>query len=453
VLSVCCLSGGPPRRLAALLELLRPVADELVVAVDDRVDPARLGPIGELADTLVRYPFADCLERAIGWLHSLCRGDAVFRIDDDEVPSAALLDLLGAGLDPALTHAYVPRRWLWRDGALDEQPWWPDWQLRLVRPAAARFPGRVHVPIQATGPHAYLEAPLLHLDLAVNERAAREEKIRRYERVLPGLRLGGRSLNEGYYLPESRAPRVEPLAEADRALARRVLDAPELRPVEPPAARLATREEIDAHWGRRPLPAYRARLEPGEPPEPVAGEVRQLDVRVTNGGETTWPAEGYPEIRVAYRWRGREGEGLRTPFPHDVAPGETVLLPVSFRAPDEPGRHVLELDVLHEGRRWFGAVAPVEVRVRPRRRALVLLGQPPGDAAYDERVDELLAGLDPALEPIVVGPKPDWIRDRFRVEAAASAPRGPWDAVHALPAGRRRDRLRLWLRALRQPRG
>ena len=91
MLSVCCLSGGSPGRLAALLELLRPVADELVVARDEREPLDRLGRVAELADTLVRYPYAEPVERPFAWLASLCAGDWIFRIDDDEVPGTALL--------------------------------------------------------------------------------------------------------------------------------------------------------------------------------------------------------------------------------------------------------------------------------------------------------------------------------------------------------------------------
>src|ERR671933_3038696 len=105
MLSVCCLSGGSPGRLVALLEVLRPVADELVVAIDDRSDRTRLGRARELADNLVTYPFAPPVERPFGWLHSLCRGDWIFRIDDDEAPSRALLDHLRAP-DESLTHAW-----------------------------------------------------------------------------------------------------------------------------------------------------------------------------------------------------------------------------------------------------------------------------------------------------------------------------------------------------------
>jgi hypothetical protein len=443
MLSVCCLSGGPPARLAALLGMLRDVADELVVAVDERVEPEALGAVSELADTLVRYPFAPPVERPFAWLHALCRGDWIFRIDDDEVPGVALLEALRTP-DERLTHVFVPRRWLWRDGFLDADPWAPDWQLRLVRRGAARFPGRMHVPIAAAGPHAYLEAPLYHLDLAVNDPAARAEKVRRYDRERAGLRLGGRPLNEAYYLPESREPRVAPVPPEDTPLVRAVLEASPVQGAGAPAGlRLATREEIDALWVERALPesAYRARLEAGRVPAFVAGEVKQVDVRVTNLGTETWShgSEAAPEIRLSYSGLP---DALRTPLPHDLEPGATTLVPVSIAAPEQPGRHRISLDLVHERQRWFGAAVPLELEVRPRRRAVVLVGQPPGEEPFDRRVDDALAALDPALEPLLVGPRPDWLRDRFGAEAQADPPARA-DAVVVVPAGRRRDRLRL----------
>ena len=52
------MSGGDPRRLAALLRLCRPVVDEIVVALDDRVDPTRAAAAIDLADVVVRVPYA-----------------------------------------------------------------------------------------------------------------------------------------------------------------------------------------------------------------------------------------------------------------------------------------------------------------------------------------------------------------------------------------------------------
>jgi hypothetical protein len=449
VLSVCCLSGGPPDRLAALLALLRPVAGELVVAVDERVDESRLGPVAALADVLVAYPFADPVERPFAWLHSLCGGDWIFRIDDDEVPSSALLAALRA-LPEHLTHLWVPRRWLWDEHTwLTDDPWAPDWQLRLVRPGAARFPGRMHIPIQAEGPHAYLEAPLYHLDLAINDEAQRAAKARRYERARPGLRLGGLPLNASYYLPELRdSLEVTPIPPEDGVLIEGVRNAPASAPGPLPALRRATRREIDVHWAEAQLPAedYRAQIELARPPSPVCGEIREIDVRVTNLGATVWRGGGHalPEIRLSYRWRGLENldEQLRTALPHDVEPQQTALVPMAFRAPDEPGTFELVVDLVHERRRWFGSEARVDVAVRSRRRAVVLVGQAPGEEAFDRKVDELLGRLDASLEPVLIGPKEDWLRDRFGTEAHSTPPERA-DAVFVVPTPHRRVNLRL----------
>ncbi len=453
MLSVCCLSAGPSERLAALLSLLRPVADELVVAVDDRIDLDRLDAVRELADTLVAYPFAEPVERPFGWLHSLCTGDWIFRIDDDEVPSAALLDALREP-DASLTHAWVPRRWLWDGGWLAADPWAPDWQLRLVRPSAARFPGLMHVPVQASGPHAYLEeAALYHLDLVTNDRDTREAKVSRYEHARPGLRLGALPLNAAYYLPELRPElTVEAIPASDTALIARVLGARPAPAGAPIELRVATRAEIDEHWAEAPLPddGYHARIELGRAPSPVTGEVREIDVRVTNLGSSVWPGgpDASPEIRVSSRWHGLapSDEQLRSAFPADVAPGQTVLVPMSFRAPEAPGSYVLVVDLVHERHRWFGVDATVPVVVRPERRAVVLVSQPPGESTFDRRVDDLLGSIDPTLKPVLVGPKPDWLRDRFGTEAYADQP-PPAESVFIVAAGPRRRRLRLELRA------
>jgi hypothetical protein len=435
--SVCCLSNDVPR-LAALLELFRPVAGELVVAVDDRVD-AR--PLSALADLVFTFPFAEPADRARQWLHEQTTGDWVFWIDGDEAPSRALLDAVAAPPSD-VTHCYVPRRWLWRDGWLDEPPWRPDWQLRLVRKEAARFPGRTHIGLAADGPRRYLEAPLYHLDLLLKDRIAREEQVRRFDRARPGLRLGGRPLNEAYYLPESRDPKVAPIPEEDAAIVDLVLRPQPPNTVvgaEPVPAR---REEIDARWAERSLPesAYRASLELVDAPESlVAGEVCMIDVRVTNLGSETLPRE-LPEIRLAYQGLPSQ---LRTQLPHDLPPGEVTLVPVALEAPEEPGVYVVEIDLVHERHRWFRCGVEVQLEVVPRRRVVILVGQPPGDAAYDAQIEGLLATFDPTLEPLLVGPKPDWLRDRFGVEAAARPPTWRPDAVRALPGSRRYDRIRL----------
>src|SRR5437868_6981416 len=175
--------------------------------------------------------------------------------------------------------------------------------------------------------------------------ARRAAKPRRYEPLRPGLRVAGLPLNVAYYLPEGRDPRIAAVPAEDRALVEAVAAA-QAAPGQEPSAVRVTREEIDARWADRPLPdsAYAARFEPG-PLEPfAAGEVRALDVRVTNLRSEVWPhgRRRRRGLRLAYRGLP---SALRTPLPHDVAPGESTLVPVVVEAPEEHGRHPFTLDV------------------------------------------------------------------------------------------------------------
>jgi hypothetical protein len=40
-------------------------------------------------------------------------------------------------------------------------------------------------------------------------------------------------------------------------------------------------------------------------------------------------------------------------LPHDVAPGDAVDVPITLRAPAEPGRYALKFDLVCEGIDWF----------------------------------------------------------------------------------------------------
>jgi len=266
----------------------------------------------------------------------------------------------------------------------------------------------------------------------------------------PGLRVAGREQNEAYFIPESRSPPVVEVPHDDLLLTRTVLDPPALAAAEPADLPRPTREEIDARWAERDLPeeAYRARIEVGGTFPVVAGAVRQIDVRVTNLGTERWAwgRHGRPEVRLSYL--GLD-DALRTPIPHDLGPGETTTVPVSVRAPETAGDCRITLDLVHERHRWFGCGTEITLDVQPRRRAVVLVGQPPGEVTFDRRVEELLAGLDPGLEPLLVGQKPGWLQDRFGLPAQEDPPHWQADLVVAVPAGRRRDRLRLRLRAAR----
>jgi len=206
-LSVCCLTGGRYLpRLAAILGLLRPLADEIVVGVDDCARDS-VGLLGSVADRILLFSHADPSDRPIAWLIRQCAGDWVFNIDDDEVPSAELLgELRGLTARSDITHCWVARRWLYPDPStyLDQPPWSTEYQLRVFRAddRSLRFTDQFHRPVACTGPARFVEAPVWHLDTALASREERQRKAIRYERARRGMRIGAFSHNTGLYLPE-----------------------------------------------------------------------------------------------------------------------------------------------------------------------------------------------------------------------------------------------------------
>jgi hypothetical protein len=382
-LAICCATANP-RRAAGALTPLRPLADEIVVAVDVSGGEQDLTPLGGVADRLFEIELGTFVEQALAWLHAQCSADWILRVDDDEALSTGLIEQL-----PELTRARdvlqyrVARRWLYPDPVrwLEEWPWFPDFQGRLVRnDARLWFPGLCHSGVALALPARYLDDGLYHLALLLADRSERERKVERYLGVEAALRVtAADALLPRYYLPErhpgARVAAVDPrdLGAIDAVLA----GAGEAPSVEMPAPRAqrATRAEVRARWAERDLAesGYRARIAPAEVYRRlVADDHRPFRVRVRNEGTEWWPGGGEhrrPLIRVAYRWltpRGDvvESEGHRTALPHPLAPGESCLMAMNVTAPSTAGRYLLAPDLVHEHVRWFQCESqPVEMLV------------------------------------------------------------------------------------------
>jgi hypothetical protein len=398
---VCCLTGGRDlARLAAILGLLRPVADEIVVGVDARARRS-VGLLAGVADSVLLFSHAEPGDRPIAWLIRHCAGDWVFNIDDDEVPSAALvseLQSLTARTD--VTHCWVARRWLYPDLStfLDQPPWSAEYQLRLFSAddRSLRFTDEFHRPVACTGPARFVDAPMWHLDTAL---AAPEERLRkalRYERARRGMRIGAFSHNTGLYVPELHGDLdLAPVPSRELARIMDVLLAPprrggRIRVEEPsPAA-------IDREWPGAPHAPdlYHASISLLAPLPPLVGDVQQtIDVRIENRGGCIWRS-GDHAITLGTRWDGVEG--IRTALPADVLPGEGAVVPLHVIPPAEPGRHRLDVDLVHEHVRWFDRALRVDATVGRRRR--ILVAGAPGD--LDEILDAI--ALVPGLEPTLV---------------------------------------------------
>lgn len=383
-LSICCVTANPSRA-AAVLSTFRGVADEIVVAVDVAGGERDLTSLEVVADSLFEIELGTFLESAMTWLHERCSGDWILRIDDDEVPSASLLERL-----PELVRArdvvqyWLARRWVYPDAAhwLEDWPWFPDFQGRLVRnDARLWFPGLCHSSVAFTPPARYLEGGLYHLAHLLSDSGERERKVERYLEVDPALReTAADAYLPTYYLPERHPDaRIATIDPDDRAaidlLVAKTSEPHSDREGQPPSARRVSRSEIRAHWAERQFDemAYSATIRPVDVHRQlVAGDHRPFRVHVRNEGTEWWPGGGEgrrPFIRVAYRWLTQRGvvveaEGVRTELSHPLAPGESCVVAMNVTAPSTAGNYLLAPDLVHEHVRWFGCEAqPVEMSV------------------------------------------------------------------------------------------
>jgi hypothetical protein len=368
-LAVCCVTCDPIEQVRAAVDPLRSLADEIVIGYDDRIDAELRDAYAALADRAFPLSF-QFVERHLADLHAACRSDWILRINTDEVPSDRLVARLAAlEPEPGVRQYAIPRRWIdpQARGWLDEAPWYPDFQTRLVRAdEQLDFSGELQSGPTPMEPVVYLEEPLYHLDCVVSDRAKRQEKALLYDVQHVGLVTEGGLPLVAFYDPEEYAQRLPArLPEGDHATVAAALrmlgrDAgtlpaggPDAAPAGPPAGGEAQIEILE-----RDLRLYTDRQ-------------RLLTLKITNRSATVWPAarpdDPHP-ISLAYRLRGPDGvehDGMRTPLPRDLAPGASVVLRARIAPAPVDGSVELELDMVHEHVRWFGAGCVVRTQAGP----------------------------------------------------------------------------------------
>jgi hypothetical protein len=381
-LSVCCLTRDRPAMVAEALTLLRPAADDIVVAVDGRVDPATLGPLADVADTVVRFEYADPPERARPWLLSLCRHDAVFSIDGDEVPSAALVAVLPElAADRTVEQCRIARRWCFPDERtwLAERPWWPDFQRRLVhRGPRLDHHVSVHGGFRAAWPARHVAEPIYHLVCQLRSVADRRRRAREYDDQRPGMvAVGGGPLNDTFYVPEHFAvTRPRPTPDEDAEAIRRVLDAPDPPRRPSMSVPLVRHDEIAAHLPRDPFEpvGYAALLRVLEPDlRTDPGSDTMLTVEVTNTGPLPFPREDRAgvQLRLGTRVLDRRPGVPPSPWtlsslPCDVPAGAIRIVEALVRVPSSPGTYTVDMDLVNERGRWFGCATSFDLAVTTR---------------------------------------------------------------------------------------
>lgn len=87
-----------------------------------------------------------------------------------------------------------------------------------------------------------------------------------------------------------------------------------------------------------------------------------LPIKIKNISNTTWVGgcslDTKHPINIAYHWLDVSGriiiyDGQRTALPHDLKPGEEIVLNVTVLAPNKPGEYLLEFDMVQEQVAWF----------------------------------------------------------------------------------------------------
>ena len=314
-LSFCITTRGPADRARALLELVRPHVDEIVLAVDRNGGEETLEACADLADRRLVYELERSPVWLVGWILHQCRGDWILRLDDDEVPSAALLEALPELIaDRYPTVIQLDRRWLYEtpDRYITTFPWSLEHQPRLLRnvPSLWRFEGRVHMSGRWLGEVRATDLAMYHLLLLSSSIDDRRAKREWYESLVPGLAVEEFPIEDMYVPEELENVETAPVPEADRPLIESMV-AP--KPVQPAEATGAAVEEVGLrdialYNTDRPVSegAYKARIEFIRPrSELPPGVLRHFELYVDNLGDELWrPADGTPpEIHLGWRWR------------------------------------------------------------------------------------------------------------------------------------------------------
>jgi hypothetical protein len=114
---------------------------------------------------------------------------------------------------------------------------------------------------------------------------------------------------------------------------------------------------------RLPLAGFKVAFGPHNvPTEMVAGEILLADIAIKNASTKTWPSKpnqrGRNAVNLSYHWLDGKRQmvvfdGLRTPLPRDLNPGESVTLRAAIRAPEKGGGYLLHVTMVQEGVAWF----------------------------------------------------------------------------------------------------
>lgn len=323
----------------------RDIFDELVIFIDEeRVTSGTVKRAQRVATRVHYHKSATWYEWDLASMARACESDWVFLIERDEQLSAEWHQPQWRHIleTTEFTHFWIPRRWVVPGRRyITAPPWWPDFQLRLLRNnlEGTAFPKRLHDPIRVPGlGGSFCNLAIHHHVLWLCSRANREDRIRYYEQLRPGEALGH------YYLYEQYRPSMAPL---------------------PTGGRLDINDEIC--WMEKLQSEDISKLSlkvDGMPKALRPSEVFWLDAEVTNAtSKTIYSTFPFP-VRLAYHWAEKATrrvlvfDGDRTELFPGTPPNATGAYAMTIRAPKEPGEYILQTTMVQENVCWFEEVRP-----------------------------------------------------------------------------------------------
>jgi len=101
------------------------------------------------------------------------------------------------------------------------------------------------------------------------------------------------------------------------------------------------------------------------------GQEYEVEIRVKNTSMSFWERKGDRRTNLGTHWINRdtgemiEWDGRRGLLDRDIEYKEETVIKITIKAPEEPGRYILQYDMVHEGVTWFSeqGVIPLEVNI------------------------------------------------------------------------------------------
>lgn len=197
-LAAMIISRDGARRLPKCIESLGKVVDKVYVFVDSRTKDDTAN-VAHSMGAVVNFVDNDgLLEHVYEKAAQYVDADWIIRLDDDEILSpvcdvedqkSVLTSVVSLANNSGINSFYISRRWILPGEThfISSMFWWPDPTRRMFRKMdGISWPKRIHDDIFVPGGAGLMSHVLIdHYDFIHNDRAARENKVRRYAEFRP----------------------------------------------------------------------------------------------------------------------------------------------------------------------------------------------------------------------------------------------------------------------------